>query len=149
MKAVLTLFSIIFFTTSFAQKTKVNLAKNLSSADRKEIVEALKQKVQPDLKQKPKLVIKELWVKNGFAYFIGQVKAANGKEINFRKTVYKDQVEAGIFDGDGTNALLKKTGAKWKVLAFVIGPTDVPWGCWWKEFKAPKDIFDYAEENCN
>ena len=121
----------------------------MTSADRKEILEVLKQRLQPDLKLKPKLVVKELWTKNGFAYFIGQVKNENGKEIDFTKTVYKDEVEAGVFDGDGTNALLKKTGNKWKVLAFVIGPTDVPWGCWWKEFKAPKDIFDYTEKSCN
>ena len=132
-----------------AQKKKVNLANNLNSNDRKAIIEALKVKLQPDLKLKPKMVVKELWVKNGFAYFIGQVKNESGKNIDFKKTVYKDEVEAGVFDGDGTNALLKKTGSKWKVLAVVIGPSDVPWGCWWKEFKAPKDIFDYAEANCN
>lgn len=149
MKPVLTALLLLQFVLCFAQKTKQNLAKNMSSADRKEIVEALKLKLAPDLKLKPKLVVKELWMKNGFAYFIGNVKAENGKEIDFTKTVYKDEVEAGIFDGDGTNALLKKSGNKWKVLTYVIGPTDVPWGCWWKKYNAPKDIFGYTENNCN
>lgn len=81
----------------------------------------------------------------GFAFFSGQVKDTGGKDIDFRKTAYKDAVKEGMFDGDGTTALLKKSGSKWKVLAYAVGPTDVPWGCWWKEFKAPKDIFDYAE----
>jgi hypothetical protein len=51
-----------------------------------------------------------------------------------------------MFDGDATAALLKKRDGKWKVLQFTIGPTDVPWGCWWKEFKAPKEIFSYVEK---
>ena len=149
MKTLLTFFFVLQIAFGYAQKSKLNLAKDMSSADRKNIVEALKLKMQPDLKLKPKLVVKELWVKNGFAYFIGQAKAENGKAIDFTKTVYREQVEAGIFDGDGTNALLKKTGNKWKVLTYVIGPSDVPWGCWWKEYKAPKEIFDYAEKDCN
>ncbi|RYZ28511.1 MAG: hypothetical protein EOO10_09315 [Chitinophagaceae bacterium] len=149
MKAFLTILLLLQLGVGFAQKSKTDLAKKMSSPDRKAIVEVLKQKLQPDLKLLPKLVVKELWVKNGFAYFIGQVKGEHGKAIDFTKTVYKDEVKAGIFDGDGTNALLKKTGGKWKVLAYAIGPTDVPWGCWWKEFKAPKEIFDYAEKTCN
>lgn len=148
MRAAFTIVLLLQIGLGFAQNTKADLAKKLASPDRKAIVEVLKQKLKPDLKLKPKLVVKELWVKNGFAYFIGRVKDENGKAIDFSKTVYKEEVKAGIFDGDGTNALLKKTGGKWKVLAYAIGPTDVPWGCWWKEFNAPKDIFDYTEKTC-
>lgn len=132
-----------------AQKTKQDLSKDIASTDRKEILEAIKTRLQPDLKLKPKLVVRSIWVKNGFAYFIGNAKDSRGKEINFRKTAFKDAVEAGVFDGDNTNALLKKSGSKWKVLTYAIGPSDVPWGCWWKEFKAPKEIFDYAEKTCD
>lgn len=93
--------------------------------------------------------MEKLWVKNDFAYYAGEVRDESGQEIDFRKTAYKEAVDDGIFDGPGTNALLKKVRGKWKVLTYVIGPTDVPWGCWWKEFKAPKEIFDYAEKDCN
>ena len=141
--------SIFFNLLVFAQDAKTDIAKTTDSKDRKEILEALKKKVQPDLKLLPKLVVKHLYVKNGFAYFIGHVKDGNGKDIDFSKTAYKNEVEAGVFDGDNTNALLKKSGDKWKVLTFVIGPTDVPWGCWWKEFKAPKEIFSYVENDCS
>jgi hypothetical protein len=145
-----------FFTASFFfllfnafGQAKEDLTRNIASAERKAILEALKLSLRPDLKLTPKLVVKKLVAKNGFAYFVGRAKNEKGGEIDFRKTAYKEAVKDGVFDGDGTNALLKKTGGKWKVLTFVIGPTDVPWGCWWKEFKAPKDIFDYTEKNCD
>ena len=148
MKAVFVFFVLVIHTVSFAQDAKTDIAKSSRSTDRKQILDALRNKLKPDLQLSPKLVVNHLYVKNGFAYFIGHVKDGNGKDIDFRKTVYKDEVEAGVFDGDNTNALLKKTGGKWKVLAFVIGPSDVPWGCWWKDYNAPKEIFDYAEKRC-
>lgn len=149
MKPLLTLFFASLFFAGFAQKTKQDLTKDFASADRKEIIEVLKQKLKPDLKQKPKMVVEKMVLKNGFAFFMGRVKDSTGKDIDFRKTVYKEYVKEGIFDGDGTVALLKKIKSRWKVLTYVIGPTDVPWVCWWKEFNAPKEIIDYSEKNCD
>ena len=149
MKAAFVLCFTFLHLLISAQDAKTDMAKTTDSKDRKEILEGLKKKVQPDLKLLPKLVVKHLYVKDGFAYFVGHVKDSNGKDIDFRKTAYKNEVEAGVFDGDNTNALLKKSGNKWKVLTFVIGPSDVPWGCWWKEFNAPKEIFNYAEKECS
>ena len=146
MKAAFTLFCVSLFFAAFAQKGKQDLTKELASPERKTMLEALRKALQPDLKLTPKLVVKKLIAKDGFAYFAGQVKNPNGGEIDFTKTAYKEAVKEGVFDGDATNALLKKTNQGWKVLAFVVGPTDVAWACWWKEYKAPKEIFDYAEK---
>ena len=149
MKAALLSCFIFSNLLLFAQDAKTDIAKTTDSKDRKEILEALKKKVKPGLKLLPKLVVNHLYVKSGFAYFVGHVKDGDGKDIDFSKTSYKDEVDAGVFGGDNTNALLKKSGDKWKVLTFVIGPSDVPWGCWWKEFKAPKEIFNYVEKDCS
>ncbi len=91
------------------------------------------------------MVVDKLVMKSGFAYFHGRAKDSLGKDIDFTKTAYKQAVKDGLFDGDTAVALLKKTAGKWKVLTHVIGPTDVAWACWWKDFKAPKELFDYAE----
>lgn len=147
MKFLLLLTAILFYLNSDAQKAKVDLAKVTVSADRKALIDALKPALEKDLRLKPKLVVTHLWTKGGFAFFRGNVKDGKGKDIDFSKTVYRDELKGGMFDGDATFALLKKTNGKWKVLAFVIGPTDVAYACWWKEYKAPKDIFDYTE-NC-
>ena len=146
MKPLCFLFFLLLCGTCYAQKTKLDLAKDLTSKDRKEMIEALKLKLQPGLKLKPKMVVTNLWVKGGFAFFRGFAKDGAGKDIDFRKTAYREEVMEGIFDGDATFALLKTVSGKWKVLAFTIGATDVPYTCWWKEFKAPKEIFDYADK---
>src|SRR5215204_136189 len=85
----------------FAQDAKTDIAKTADSKDRKEIVEALKKKVQPGLKLIPKLVVKHIYVKGNFAFFEGAVKDPNGKNIDFNKTAYKEANQEGMFDGDG------------------------------------------------
>lgn len=149
MKALFVIFFSFFSIAIFAQDAKTDIAKNTSSPDRKGIMEALKKKVQPDLKLLPKLVVTHLYTQGNFAFFEGAVKDPNGKDIDFNKTVFKEANEEGAFDGESTTALLKKSGGKWKVLAYAIGATDVPYTCWWKEFKAPKEIFSYVDENCD
>lgn len=144
MKFIPLLFLLCFCAFAYSGTTQ-DLAKNLASPDRKAILDVLKQKLQPALKQKPKMVVEKLVLKSGFAFFRGRAKDSTGKDIDFTKTVYKGAVKDGVFEGDGTAALLQKTGGQWKLLTYVIGPTDVAWVCWWKEYKAPKEIFDYAE----
>lgn len=145
--------SCLFFCTlnfaALSQDAPRDLAKDLLSADRKSILAALRQKLEKPLKLQPKLVVSKLTLKNGFAFFAGNVKNSTGGTIDFTKTAYRDAVREGAFDGDATTALLKKRGGTWRVLAYAVGATDVPFGCWWKEFNAPKDIFDYAEKECD
>ncbi|HVF97434.1 MAG TPA: hypothetical protein VM871_08945 [Flavisolibacter sp.] len=147
MKPLFLFFSLLFCSLAFAQSAKVDLAKETTSAERKAMLEALKMKLQPSLRLKPKMVVEHLWVKSNFAFFRGAAKDANGRDIDFSKTEYKQALEDGAFDGESTFALLKKVSGKWKVLAWALGPTDVPYTCWWSEFKAPKDIFDHTD-NC-
>ena len=147
MKFLLLFSSLLLAVAVQGQATRQKLTKNFTSPERKAILEAVKQKLRPDLNLFPKMVVESLVLKNGFAFFKGRVKNPDGQDIDFLKTTYKQALKDGVFDGDGTMALLKKSVSGWKVLAYAIGPTDVAWACWWKEFKAPKDIFDYAE-NC-
>lgn len=148
MKLLLLFTSFFFAATVLAQSAKVDLAKQTTSTDRKAMLDALKLKLQPSLRLKPKMVVEHLWMKNNYAFFKGAAKNAEGKDIDFSKTEYKEAMEEGAFDGETTFAVLKKVAGKWKVLAWALGPTDVPYTCWWSEFKAPKDIFDYTED-CN
>jgi len=149
MKRLFFLPFIFLFQITLAQKTKQDLSKDIGSSDRKLILESVKEALQPNLRLKPKLIVEQLRLKNGFAFFSGPVKDEKGRDIDFRKTAYRQEIEEGILDGDNAVVLLKKTAKGWKVLDFVIGPPDLAWGCWWKEFKAPKDIFDFAENDCN
>src|SRR4051794_6980201 len=109
MKPIFMLLCTVFFLCGFGQGKK-DLTKALSSAERKAVLETLKKSLQPNLGFVPKLVVKKLVTKAGFAYFAGRVKDPNGADIDFSKTAYKQALKDGVFDGDATTALLKKTG---------------------------------------
>ncbi len=81
-------------------------------------------------------------MKNNYAFLKGRVKNAQGKEIDFRKTVFKEAVDEGVFDGDDIFALLKKVNGKWKHVEHAIGPTDVVYVCLANQYQASKELFD-------
>ncbi len=110
------------------------------SKERAILLDAIRVPVQRELKQKVVFEVRTLRVQGPWAFFDGSPRTPSGGTIDFRKTKFRDAVDAGMFD-DITFALLKKNGSKWKVLRFVIGPTDVAWIPWADEFHAPKAIF--------
>lgn len=70
-----------------------------------------------------------------------------GKPVNFRNSKYKQDYEEGMMDSNGIFGLFRKTNSQWKLIAHADFPTDVPIGCWWKEYKAPKSIFGNAAQD--
>ena len=129
-----------------AQKNIVDLTL-VKSADRNAILDILRQRVKPQIKQDVTFIVRSLQLKNDFAFLKGNVRNAVGREVDFTKTVFKKDVEEGVFDGDAVYALLKKVKGKWKYLIHAVGPTDVVYACWAYIYKAPKPLFDY-NDNC-
>lgn len=105
-------------------------------------MDGLRTPIEKDLKQKVIFQVDHLKMQGPWAFFSGKNLTASGKKIDYRKTQYKEALEAGAFD-DWTCALLKKEGKKWKVVAYAIGATDVVWDGWYEKYKAPKSIFPY------
>lgn len=146
-KAITCFLFLLVNAECFAQDKIIDITKDRQSADRTIILNILRSKVKPQIKQDVTFVVRSLQIKNNYAFFKGNVKYANGKEIDFRKTIFKDAFEAGMFDGNSIYALWKKVNGKWKYLVHAIGPTDVVYACWASIYKAPKELFDY-NENC-
>lgn len=141
------LFILLFVAANsiFAQEVKTYPA---GSAERKAVLDGLREPVQKELMVPVQFVVNKLYVSKNFAFLVGIPQQKTGKAIDYTKTRYKEQYASGAFD-DGICALLKSDGSRWTVLAFEIGSTDVPYTCWWKEFKAPKAIFEgAADDNC-
>ncbi|MDZ4776723.1 MAG: hypothetical protein SGJ23_08060 [Alphaproteobacteria bacterium] len=64
-----------------------------------------------------------------------------GAPIDWSKTKYDEQNREGMLDGGGaTRALLQKVNGVWEVKAFDIGSTDVAWGNWPTEYRAPPEL---------
>ena len=114
------------------------------SAERKAVLNALRVPVERELKKKTIFEIQTLNVEGNWAFLDGIPKKGDGSAMDYRNTIYQQAIKEGIF-GNGVVALLKKSGASWRVVKYVIGPTDVPYVTWWKDYKAPKTIFPHTE----
>lgn len=126
---------------AFAQATRTPAK---GSAERAAMLEALRVPVEKELKQKISFSIEHFKAQGNWAFLSGAPQSASGGKPNYRNTPYADAVDAGAFDNNFF-ALLKKTGGKWKTVAYAIGCTDVCYVSWWKDYKAPKAIFPYTE----
>lgn len=108
---------------------------------RKAILDGLRPTIEKDLKQKVIFRVASLRKFANWAYVEAQPLTPKGAKIDFKKTHYKELMDQGVFDGDALHAVLKLDSNKWKVKAFVIGPTDVAWMAWIdKPVSAPKQV---------
>lgn len=141
-KLSVSLFAILILSCAvLAQKV---YTPEKGSAERTAILDALRVPVEKQLKQKVQFSVGSFNVQGNWAFLGGVPQNANGGEPDYSKTKYNEAIDAGMFDNN-FQALLKKTGGKWKVVTFEIGCTDVCYATWWKDYKAPKAVFPYSE----
>jgi hypothetical protein len=116
------------------------------SPERKALMDGLRPKIQRDLGMKVIFKVYELNVANGFAFVQAEALTPSGNPVDYRKTKYKKLFQDGDFDtGGNIYALLRYRSGSWDVRTFVIGPTDVAYATWWRDYGAPKSIFPYTE----
>lgn len=142
-KISLTLFFVALFCVSNASAQSVHTPEK-DSAERAAIFNTLRVPVERELKQKIQFAAKNFNVQGNWAFIFGDLQNPNGGKPNYKGTKYQGAIEAGMFDGN-FQALLKKTGGKWRVLEYQIGCTDVCWLPWVTDYKAPKAIFPNYE----
>ena len=132
---------VIFTVAAFAQTAQTP---EKGSAERTAILNALRVPVEKELKQKIQFSIQTIKTRGAWAFVNGEPQNATGGEPNYKNTPYSDAIENGAFDNN-FQALLKKTGGKWKVVTYAVGCTDVCWIGWDEKYKAPKAIFPDSE----
>jgi hypothetical protein len=117
--------------------------------ERAAIMSAIHAVRDPDMKgQANKYVASWLQTDGTFAFMMGQVVTPEGKQPNWKATVYAKDIEEGIFDGGHIEALVKKEGGQWRVVenGSAIGSTDVWWFGIWDTTGAPKSLFPFVGE---
>ena len=122
--------------TAFAQSAKTPAA---GSPERKAIMDAIRGPAEKEFKTKVIFNVDILRVAGDWAYARVSPTLPNGKEIDFSKTKYREQIELGAFDPQG-EALLRRQNDKWKVLEWAFGSTDVPSAAWPEKYKMPKSL---------
>jgi hypothetical protein len=86
--------------------------------------------------------IGDFYRSNGdWALIYVNVYQSGGKPVDFNNSKYKKEYEEEMIDSNGIFALFKKPNSKWSLITHIDFPTDVPIGCWWKEYNAPKKHF--------
>lgn len=98
--------------------------------------------VERDLKQKIIFVTDIFRVQGTWAFVSGDPQTPSGGKPILKGTAWEGGEDA--FDNNFFG-LLRKSGGKWKIVAYAIGCTDVCYADWWRRHKAPKAIFPYTE----
>ena len=109
--------------------------------DRKAIVEALRVTVQDDLGRSIWLDARSVNRLRSYAYASANARNPDGSNVDYKSIPkYRDWVETGAFES-GIDALLRKDGDSWRVLAWELGPTDVRWVPWAEKYHLPERLF--------
>lgn len=105
------------------------------------LIDALTPVIAADVNQPVTMTASQVRVMNEWGWIVAQPAAPGGGAIDWARTKYAGQAEAGALDGGGTTyALLKQENGQWRVLEFVVGPTDVAWLEWPARHGAPAEI---------
>ena len=118
------------------------------SAERSAILDASRSYFEPIIGGRLIFKVSTLKQKNNWAFLIAQPLRPGNRRIDWAATRFAEDVEAGAFDEE-VIVLLKKSEKRWRAVIGVVGATDVPFGCWWKTYGAPKAIFTYVEDDCS
>ena len=110
------------------------------SPERQAIMDTVRPLVERDLNQKVVFKVSRLSVQNGWAFLIVTPQQADGRAVDFSRTRYARDYEQGMFS-DVVVALLRRQGSRWRVVQYVLGPTDVPYENWPRRYRAPRAIF--------
>lgn len=86
-------------------------------------------------------VVKRLNVMGDWAFGEVRLQRPGGQPIDWKKTIYAEDFEAGMFDPDGSDFLLRRSTIGWVVMEFATGPTDVAWDSWRHDYRLPLALF--------
>lgn len=112
----------------------------VGSVERKAIMDALRKPVEKDLNRPVLFRVQspsDFRAQNGWAFLTADLRKPDGSRMDFRGTRYDDPNA----NGGQVDALLHRTGGRWRVVTFYMCASDVEWGDWSKKYHAPRAIF--------
>ena len=131
---------------AFSQGSRVDFAKLEEALPQRTVItEAYRNHLKTTFGFPPAITIDHLYMRNDFAFLVGKMRDNGGKEIDFARFDLSKQKAFFPFKGQETRALLKRKGEGWEVLAWIVSPDDADCACWWAEYSAPKELFDYTD----
>ena len=109
---------------------------------RRVLLDTIRPAIEGHIHQPVQFVVDTLRIQGEWAFYAGRIQQPNGRPIDFSRTPYAEAIEEGFFDGPTTYALLRRTGGRWRLVDWVVGPTDVYYLGWPAGEGAPKTLFE-------
>ena len=109
--------------------------------DRKAILDAIRPRIEAEMRGPVEFVVRILNVKDGWAFAVLDPQRPGGKKINPYDTIHA--ADAEYMDGLTVYALTRKSGGRWGLIDSVTGPTDVAYEPWPDQYGAPRAIFGF------
>lgn len=107
---------------------------------RAEILNALRPTVAGEIGGAIEFVVSSLRVLGDWAYVDVRPQRPGGRPIDWRATKFRAAREQGVLS-DEVLALLRRDSGGWRVVEYVIGPTDAFWENWLAPHKLPRRLF--------
>lgn len=110
---------------------------------RAEVLDAARPVFERETEGPVEFVVRRLNVIGEWAYGEVQAQRPGGGTIDWNRTRYAEDFEAGMFDPAASGFLLHKSGADWSVVEYSLGPTDVVWVSWRLDHHLPLALFQW------
>lgn len=114
----------------------------VGDARRRVLLDTIRPAIEARVDQPVQFMVDKLVVLGDWAFYAGSIQKPNGRPIDFSRTSYAEALREGMFDGPTTYALLQRRGSNWRLVEFIVGPTDVAYLGWAGEFGAPDRLFE-------
>ena len=118
--------AIIFIANIASAQDKV-VSPGQGSPERKVILDALRPKLEAELKAELVFVVSDIRASAEWAFVMAQPQRKDGKKLDGKK-IYGESWEH--MDGFTLTAVLRKKSNQWTVLEYNVGATDV----WWQSY---------------
>ena len=104
------------------------------------LLEAARAPATKELGKAPKFRVEQLRHEGEWAFLLATMEEADGKPFDYRGTPLAEAAGQG-FVSRTYAALLRRGAGGWEVVAKAIGPSDVAWEGWSKQYGAPAGLF--------
>lgn len=111
------------------------------SAERTAILDAVRPKVEAEMRGPVEFVVISLRVKGGWAFAQLEPQRPGGVPIDPAQTAHAADID--FMDGLTVWALMREKGGRWYLIDTVTGPTDVAFEPWPEFYGAPRVIFGF------
>lgn len=114
---------------------------------RKDILDGVRSVFEVETNGEVEFVVRRLNVLSGWAFGDVTLQRPGGRPIDWKRTKFAEAHADGAFDPAGSFFLARRTNQGWRVITFAVGPTDIAWDTWDKEYGAPRAVFDRGTLN--